>query len=33
MSHHVVEFSADTLEAALLAVGLPNADVRRASQT
>ena len=33
MRHHVVEFRADTLEAALDAVGLGHADVRRASQT
>jgi membrane-bound serine protease (ClpP class) len=33
MGHHVVEFSADTLEAALDRVGLGNADVRRTSPT
>jgi membrane-bound serine protease (ClpP class) len=33
MRHHVVDFRADTLEAALDAVGLGAADVRRASQT
>jgi membrane-bound serine protease (ClpP class) len=33
MSHHVVEFRADTWEAALEAVGLGGAEVRRASQT
>ena len=33
MRHHVVEFRADTLEAALEAVGLGHADVRRTSQT
>lgn len=33
MRHQVVEFQADTLEAALDAVGLGAADVRRASQT
>ena len=33
MGHHVVEFKADTLEAALDAVGLGAADVRRTSQT
>ena len=33
MGHYVVEFKADTLEAALDAVGLSGADVRRSSQT
>jgi membrane-bound serine protease (ClpP class) len=33
IAHHVVEFTADTLETALDVVGLGDADVRRTSQT